>query len=189
MKNKSKTFSICLFFLFIIVILGFTLFKCFKENQRIKQALPFLLPGEPIDYFKLASVDKADADLKTLPPDKTGLIFIFSRPCTLCNQNIDYWNKLTKILKKNGISFYGIIIDNYNEAFNFKEQKEIHFPLFVPYDPIEFTKRFRLKLKMSQTILFAENTVKYVSIGELDGEDLKNFILRARSLTALTEKK
>jgi len=189
MKNKSKTFTICLFFLFIVIVLGFISFKYYKENQRIKQALPFLLPGEPIDYFQLASVDDAGADLETLPPGKTGLIFVFARPCTPCNQNIDYWNKLTKILKKNGLSFYGVIIDHHNEAFNFKEQKELNFPLFVPYEPAEFTKRFRLKLKMSQTILFADNTVKYVSIGELDGEDLKNFILRARALTARAEKK
>ena len=68
--------------------MGFVLYKCYINNLKLKLAIPHLLVGEKVRYFKLIGVDSKVSnkiDLSVLNTNKISIIFIsdtfFLRSC------------------------------------------------------------------------------------------------------------
>jgi hypothetical protein len=183
MKIKFKTFGLVLIFLTVIIFLAFSLIKCIKANNVLKNALPYLLVGEKIDYFDVISVDDQSTETGEtyLSDDKPSLILIFSRPCTPCDKNIIYWKKFSSILS-DSVLIYGIILKDLSEAINFSKNARLNFPLYVPKELNKFIKKFRLKFKDSQTIVCVGKEIKYLKLGNISGEDAVKIIKFTRSL-------
>ena len=170
--------------LFILIVFGFVLFKSTQSNQRLKNALPFLTVGEKVPDLKLIDITTENAE--EISPDTSGtsIFIIFPRPCTICAKNIDFWNKMSSFFK-NKIRFYAIVPGSMNDAFNFWKsggEKSLKFPVYVPNDLESFLKEFRLRLKLSQTILIAGGEIKRILMGQLDGDSAKTFIRHTKEL-------
>lgn len=178
--EKSK-FVYNLVLVGIIILAGFAIFRLYQINEKNKQELPYLLKGENIECFDLIDEDASQVDTSVFSSGRPALIFIFSRPCSPCDKNIVYWRKMREILEDR-IDFYGIILGDATEAFNFSEKAKLNFKLYVPVQLNEFIQKMRLKLNFSQTILYARNEVKYLKLGKLEGEEAVNIINMAKEL-------
>ncbi len=176
MDIKNRTFKLILVFLAIIIFLSFSLFKCLKENTALKEALPYLLPGEKINSLDLINVAEPAVTKKDLAASRLSLIFIIPRSsCITCDKNMVYWKKYAALFADT-ISIYGIVLTNISEAANFSLDAKLNFPLFTPENLSAFTKKFRLKYNYPQTIICKGNEIKYLQFGDLDGEMAKKII-------------
>ena len=173
--SKVKYFGI-LTLLSWSILSAYLVFRLVQENQKIKNELPYFMPGERINYFDLISVDNNSVDASVLRNSKKpSLIFIFTTPCSPCNKNIVFWNKLADIVKDK-VSIYGIILDDVSQAYSFSESSKSYFGIYVPKRIDEFKNNMRLKLNIEQTILCEANKVKFAYIGTLDINELSKFL-------------
>jgi hypothetical protein len=172
---KNKTLIIVLTIGGILILAGFAVFKLYTLNQEAKANLPYLLIGEKIEYFDLLDENAGPINVSAFDGDRPALIFIFSRPCSPCNKNIVYWRKMVEILKDE-VNFYGIILDNPTQAFNFSDEAQLNFKIYVPRDLDKFILKQRIKLNYSQTILYSGNKVRYLKLGPLEGDEAVNII-------------
>ncbi len=108
------------------------------------------------------------------------MIFIFSRPCSPCNKNIPYWEKISQLLNDQ-VSIYGIIPGDLTEAYNFADKAKLNFKIYVPEDIKKFAEHFRVKSNEARTILY-DGKVRLIKLGDLDGEAAVSIIKLARSL-------
>lgn len=183
MKNQKKN-KTTLFFLALTALLilsGYTIFKLSAINSRHKAALPYLLNGESIQYFKLVNHRAEITGKSALNGDKPSLIFIFSRPCSPCNKNIVYWKKMAKLLQDKA-DIYGIILDDAGKAFGFAEEAKLNFNIYIPQDTGAFTDAMRLRMNLSQTIIYFRGGVRKLKMGDLNGKEAAVIIKTVRSL-------
>jgi thiol-disulfide isomerase/thioredoxin len=178
---KNKTFVIALIVVGVSILFGFTVFKLYRLNQETKANLPYLLIGEKINYFDLLAKDAKQISVSAFKSDRPVMIFIFSRPCSPCDKNIVYWKKMAEILQ-DSVDFYGVVLGNATEAFNFAEEARLNLEVYVPVDLYTFILNQRIKLNFSQTILYARNEVKFLKLGVLEGEEAVNLINMAKKL-------
>ncbi|MCU0289786.1 MAG: redoxin domain-containing protein [Acidobacteria bacterium] len=181
MREEKKTFRIVLVVLGVLILTGFAFFKLYQVNEKNKQSLPYLTLGESIETFDLLDENATQIKASTFKADRPALIFIFSRPCSPCEKNLVYWRKMREVLK-DSVDFYGIILGDPTTAFNSMENTKLDFKLFIPADLDKFIQIMRIKLNLSQTILYAQNQVKYLKLGNLEGEDAVNIINMAKTL-------
>jgi len=182
MDIKNKTFGLILVFLAIIIFLSFSLFRCIKANIVLKEALPYLLPGEKVNSLDLIDVAEPAVIKKDLTASRLSLIFIIPRSsCITCDKNMVYWKKYAALFTDT-ISIYGIVLTNISEAANFSLDAKLNFPLFTPENLSAFTMKFRIKFNYPQTIIFKGNEIRYLQFGDLDGEMAKNIIKIIKNL-------
>jgi hypothetical protein len=174
-KKKRTVYSpLNMVLLAIIIVLGFALFKSLNINRLLRGSLPYLTPGETIEYFHLSGMDARTIDDSVLKQDKPSLVFIFSRPCSPCNKNIVYWKKMAEILKDK-VTIYGVILGNVTDAYNFSENTKLNFNIYVPENIDAFIQKLRIKMNLPQTIVF-HKTVRLVKLGTMEGEDAVSII-------------
>ncbi len=181
-KKKNRNFVTFLVVVGILIVSGAGFFKLYRANQQNKAAIPYLLKGEAIGYFDLIGDDAHTLDRTALKSKKPSLIFIFSKPCSPCNKNITYWKKISSILKDK-VTVYGIVLGNESEAFNFSEQAKLNFKVFIPRDLKAFTSNLRIKLNFAQTIVYHDNRVVHLQLGDLNGDTASGIIRTARELS------
>ncbi|MCP4221443.1 MAG: hypothetical protein GY765_42855, partial [bacterium] len=165
----------------ISILSGFGLFKLHSKGMEYKSAIPYLLHGEAIDYFDLLGEDSQSADHKTLQSELPSLIFIFDRPCSPCNKNLAYWKRIAGLLEGK-VNVYGIVLGNMQDAFNFSETSKLNFGVFVPKNVQQFVESMRIKINLPQTIIYHNNKVQYIKLGNLNGEEATDIIKTSRTL-------
>lgn len=183
-RPMSKQISLSITVIIIICILAigtFVSFKYYERGEKIKEQIPFLIEGESINYFDLEGMDASSVDAVSLRNGKKlKLFFIFSRPCSVCNKNILYWNKMAELLQ-NKADCYGIVLDNLTEAYNLKEKANLKFDVYVPKDVDRFIKQMKLHLNYPQTIVYT-GKVEFTGLGPLRPEDATRIINMAKAL-------
>jgi hypothetical protein len=178
---KVKAVNYVLIMLAILILFGFTVFKLVRVNEQTKAKIPYLVTGERIEYFNLIGEDAAQIDASVFRSDRPALIFIFSRPCNPCQKNFKYWEKMKEILGDR-VDFYGIILEGTALAFEFSKKANLNFKIYIPEDVDRFIQAMRIKLNLAQTILYTKNGVKYLKLGDLEGEESVNIINMAKKL-------
>ena len=58
----------------------------------------------------------------------------------------------------------------------------MNFKLYVPDNPDLFQKKMRIQYSYAQTILYHEDEVKMIKLGDLEGNDFTNMLKEARKL-------
>jgi hypothetical protein len=179
---KVKIFNFIIIILTIVIIFGFFAFKIYKNNLRIRESLPYVSVGEKIKKLEIVGINNKKFDESLLKKSKKPiLILIFSRPCSPCDKNIIFWNKISDLLSDKVLAI-GIIIGELTSALDLSEKVKLNFNLYVPKDIDDFVKSFRLKLFYSQTIVYLK-TVKIVKIGELSNKDATELIIAIKELS------
>ncbi|HLP48116.1 MAG TPA: hypothetical protein VK469_19390, partial [Candidatus Kapabacteria bacterium] len=173
------SFLLTLIIITISVISGFGFYKFYQVNKKLRAAIPYLFPGEKIEYFDILGQDAKIKNLSDLNSNRTSLIFIFSRPCSPCNKNIVYWKKIASILGDK-VKAYGIVLGKINETFELTEKTTLDFDVYVPENLPKFIEMFRLKLNFPQTLIYQDHKVIYQKLGELEGEDAAVIIKKAQ---------
>lgn len=180
-KSKDRTFSLVLVIIGLTLISGFGFFKFYQVNQELRAAMPYLMPGQAIEYFDILGQDAQSRNVSILEGDKPALLFVFSRPCSPCNNNIIYWKKIAALLK-NKVKVYGIVLGKIDETFELTEKAKPGFDVYVPEDLETFIKSMKLQLNFPQTIIYRNNRVVYQKMGDLTGPDAASIIKKAKSL-------
>ena len=178
---KSKTLTAVLIVTAVLILFGYTLYKQNRINEQTRANLPYLTAGERIEYFDLLDQDANQIDSSVFSSRRPHFLFIFSRPCSPCDDNIKYWRKMREILKDR-VDFYGIILGDATTAFNFSEEVGLNFKLYIPVDLDKFIQAMRIKLSYSQTIIYAQDEVKHLKLGKLEGEEAVKIINMAKDL-------
>lgn len=181
MRNKCNWITCLLVIISILIIAGFSIFKLVQTNNKLRKSIPYLQIGEKINNFDLLDKDARKINSSELHKDnQLSLIFIFSRPCTKCNKNVIYWQRLSRLVSGKA-NTYGIVMDNPGTAFAFEESANLDFKIYVPENIQGFQERMRIKLNFSQTILY-KNGVRYMKLGDLDPDNAKQIIKIVREL-------
>ena len=141
-----------LFVLALLIFSGFINYKLFKLTRHYKNALPYFLVGETIDYLDLQSTEENSPDLKELPENKVSIIYIFSQPCTPCDKNLIYLKKFARLLDKS-VAVRGGVVGSLSEGHKFTRNAKLDFRIFVPVELEKFIDEFRLKFKHSQFLV------------------------------------
>lgn len=181
---KKINLSCILTIIGISIIFGFVLFKYNQRLQQITNSIPYIVPGDSIEYFELTGMDTSKLSASDLSIEQPVLIFIFSRPCSPCNKNIPYWKKIAKILNSR-ITTYGIVLSGLTEAYNFSEKAKLTFPVYVPNDIKQFIKKMKIKFNLPQTILYHKDKVYLTKLGKLDGDDTVDIINTAKKIAGV----
>lgn len=179
---KNKTLILILTLTGLLILSGYTVFRLYQVNERNRAALPYLVNGESITYFNLVDDNAQSSDRSILDDSRPTLIFIFSRPCSPCNKNIVYWKKMAKLLKDKA-NIYGIVLNDASKAFSFSEEAKLNFKIFIPQDLDTFIQTMRLKMNLSQTIIYHNGGVRKLKLGELDGKEAIQFIDAVRKMS------
>lgn len=180
MKNKTLIFILVLTGL--LILSGYAIFRLYSINEQNKASLPYLVAGESINYFNLLDDNAQTVDLSVLNDTRPSLVFIFSRPCSPCNKNIVYWKKMAKLLHGE-VNVYGIILSDASKAFSFAEEVNLNFKLYIPENLTAFIDAMRLRMNLSQTILYHRGGVQRVKMGELNGKEATEFIKAVRNVS------
>lgn len=178
---NGKAVNYMLIILAIVTLFGFALFKLYQLNEQTKAQLPYLITGERIEYFDLIGEDALRINTSVFLNDRPAMIFIFSRPCNPCQKNFQYWRKMKEILGDR-VDFYVIIMESASSAFDFSEKTNLNFKIYVPEDVNRFIQSMRIKLNLAQTILYTKNEVKYLKLGDLEGNESVNIINMAKEM-------
>jgi peroxiredoxin len=176
---KNRTAWLITLLTVLLFISSVTIIILIRQARAIKTHLPYLTPGEKITYFDLTGMHSEVVSRSHLDSAKASLIFVFKQPCSHCNGNILYWNRIARILK-GSIDIYGVIPGGPAQMFELADKARLHFKLFVPDDPAQLKKAIRYKLNMAQTILVVDGKVDSVIIGELDGDSFTGVLQKAK---------
>ncbi|MCP4214785.1 MAG: redoxin domain-containing protein [bacterium] len=160
-----------------LMVSGLFNIKLFKENQDLKKALPYLFKSESVEYFDLIDTSGANITLSDLE-SQNALVLIFSQPCNICNKNIDLWNKIASLVKGQ-CEVYGIIPGD--AGYSTDIEKKVKFKLYYPADRKQFSDVFRLRMNLPQTIIYSQNKVIYIKLGELTGTDFTEIVRALRN--------
>ena len=166
----------------LLIVSIFLNIKLFKENKFLKDSLPFLIAGEKISYFKLIDMDAKSIDVNELNSSQIALIFIINESCIDCSGNLPLFNKMSRILTKDGIKVFGIIPDTPSKMVNFSENNKLDFKLYVPEDLAKFKKELRLKTTTDQIIFYYKEKVILNFSGRLDGNSYTGILRKAKQL-------
>jgi len=171
-EDYRSTIIILLGVLFILSV--YIVYMYNRENKQLRDSLPYFLKGEKIEYFKLVDMEAKEIDHLSLGNSPVSIIFIMSRPCSPCDKNVIFFKKIAQVLE-NRVNFYGIVLDKPAEAMNFAEQAKPNFNVYVPDQLETFLTKMRLKLNLSQVIVYTDK-VELVRLGELSGQDVTQII-------------
>jgi len=154
----------------LLIFSGFTNYKLFKLNRQYRNALPYFLVGETIDYLELISANERYPDLNGLPQGDLSLIYIFPRiSCLACDKNIVYLQKLYNILG-DSVSMKGIALADLSEAYELSHKKDFRFPVYIPKDKNRFVEKFRIKINAPQILICIGSKVRYRRLGDLNSQ-------------------
>lgn len=162
----------------LIIILSYSLFLNYQYNKQknfYKQSVPYLLPGEKITYFDLVGLDGDNIDASILEQEKPSLIIIFKQPCSSCNENIQLWRRLGKLVT-NRVNVYGIILNDDVDPVEFSKKTRLSFGLYQPFEKEKFVENWRVKLKYAQTIIYHQGRVIDVKLGDLSSDEFTEII-------------
>jgi hypothetical protein len=179
MKNRSGL--LITFLTVLLFIASITIIVLVRQTRAIKTHLPYLTPGESITYFDLIGMHSELVSLGQLNSVKASLIFVFKQPCSHCNGNILYWNRIARILKGT-IDIYGIIPGGPAQMFELEDKARLYFKLYVPDDPSHFKRAIRYKLNLTQTIIYEDRKVDSVFLGELDGDSYTRILRKVKRI-------
>jgi len=186
LKKSIKTLLFVLMVLFLA-----SLFIIHKQHTKIsflKGNLPYLLPGEKIDYFDVLNTKDERLGLSNIDNNAT-LLFIFERPCTRCNKNIKVWQKIAQIVKrKNNVNVYGIVLGDPKDMFNLAGMMKLNFDLCSAVDQTKLIDSLRIRLNLPQTVLLKNGKVSSVLIGELTGDNYTKILKKVMMPTKNNKK-
>ena len=168
---KKTMFILCLISILVIFILSYIIIKQNKSLLELKNSIPHMVIGETIDYFDLVCENGITINATVFNQKqkyKYSVIFILSRPCAPCNKNLPFWKKISSI--KN-VDAYGIMINSKSEMINFSKSMKLNFNLFCPINTKRFRKAFKIKNKLSHTLLIKSRSVLFAKVGELSAND------------------
>ncbi len=166
----------------VIIFLLYALFKCVNTNKALKEAIPYLMIGETLGSPGLLSANERYPDLKEFPTDKPSLFYIFPRVnCTPCDKSIIFLKKFSKILG-DSVSVSGVVLGKMSEAYDLSQKAKLEFPVYVPEDIGQFIAKFRIKLNLSQTIIFSGNETRYIWLGDIKSGNFEEIIKLLRGL-------
>jgi len=164
---KNRTFILAIVALIVVALY---IYKITNENIRLREAIPYLLIGEIIDYFDLKRADGVNVDSTYLntTDDRLKVIFIFESPCSACNKNLTFWKRMVSQGKREkDIDVFGIIMGSSEELMNAANLNFANFDLYCPIDIEQFKKSLHLKINLPQTILYKNKQVIYIKLGML----------------------
>lgn len=140
------------------------------EIESLKYTQIFLAPGQKIRYFDLIGTDNRQINASHLNKNRLNLIFLFKQPCAPCNPNLSLWRRIAKILPEK-VNIYGIWLGRYSDMFELQQDLNLGFTLYSPIDIKRFKDEFKISYNYAQTILYMNNAVSMVRLGNLEGYD------------------
>ena len=175
----KKIYVLLLTSCFLLTLSLFFNFVLYKKNQLLKSALPYLVPGEKINYFDLIGEDREKIN-ESILKNKISLLFIYKLPCLACNKNSLLWRRIAKIAGKE-INIFGIALIDFNELVEFAESSRLNYKLYAPENIDLFRKKMRVKLNTPQTILYY-NKVQYVLPGTITGDAYTHILRKLKQI-------
>ena len=181
MSKKHILIIFIVSILSLTLYLGISLWRCMQTNRELAKNSPYIMSNEPINYFNLTGVDESRTTINDLNGDEQSLIFIFSRPCTPCNKNLIFWNKIAQIIGEK-TNIYGIILNDLTEAYNFSQKAKLKFNVYVPDDLDKFKESWKIVSNQSKTILIRNKRPVSIILGHLNAEDTSLLIRKIREI-------
>ncbi len=181
-KLKKGIFILAILLAMVVVTEAAIILFQQKRIDILENAIPYLIPGEEPANFDLIGMDNQTVSAERLEKNDLSVIFVFERPCNACNKNINYWKKFSGLLKSAPkVEVFGVVLDNYEDAFNFAQRAGLDFNLYVPRDPRVFVDAFKVRLNLAQTIILEGKKVVAVKVGNLQGRELKELMETVRN--------
>jgi peroxiredoxin len=150
-----------------------------NANRGLAEEIPYITTHQEVEYFELTGVDESRVTLDELKKRDRALAFVFSRPCSPCNKNLVFWNKMAQILGDQ-VKIYGIVLDDLTKAYNFSQKAKLSFDIYVPDEVEMFVKSWKIKSNQPLTILVRNGKPALVVLGLLEAKDSGEFIKRIR---------
>ena len=121
-------------------------------------------------------------DIDELNNETTSLIFIINESCFNCDGNLPLFNKMSRILAKDGVRIFGIVPDELSTMINHSENRKLDFKLYAPKDLKKFKKEFRLKKPDDQIMIHHRGKVIAHVSGRLDGHSYTGILRKVKQL-------
>ncbi len=177
MKNQAYLILI----VSLLLVFSGIIFNLARQNKILKSQLTSLALGQSIDYFDLVDMNETVIDKSVLNREKGSLIFIFSRPCSICNANTIFWNRMAEI-SKDDVEVFGIVLDDFPQVLALSKNKKINFNLFVPANIERFIGEFRVYSNQAHSILYYNGKVESIAVGELSGESYTEMMRKVKRI-------
>ncbi len=173
MKRRALDYFIALTALLVLLVLSWFLISKNKRKDSKKEPLEntqFLTATYDAPPIKALAISGKPEIIDFSQTDKKKLLFIWHPSCSLCEENITFWNRFSHQLKDK-VQIIGILTCGLEEAQLFERTKGINFPLYIPTDRQGFITNYKV-LNFSQTILIDERgKIQNMKAGRLDRDD------------------
>jgi peroxiredoxin len=150
-----------------------------NANRGLAEEIPYITTHQEVEYFDLTGVDESRVTLDELKKQDRALAYVFSRPCSPCNKNLVFWNKMAQILGKQ-VKIYGVVLGDLTEAYNFSQNAKLFFDIYVPDEVEMFVNAWKIRSNQPLTILLRNGKPALVVLGLLEAKDSGEFIKRVR---------
>jgi len=171
--KKRSGYLVPVLILFLVLMLVFMMFNQKKQIDRLKAGNVFLSVGDDLKQLEL--VDIANNQKTHKLNDGVSILFVFEKPCSPCNKNINFWNKIAILLREK-VQTYGIIEEDFSNARETKLQNRVVFPLYAPVDVDEFRKVIPTSINLPQTVVVMNGKVSNLYVGQLSPESVKDIM-------------
>lgn len=178
MKEKKLTSKLLLptLMMFLVVTLSIVLLNQKKEIGRLKMSNVFLAVGDELKQLDLTDISNNQMTHRL--NNGVSILFVFEKPCSPCNKNINYWNKIAILLRKSAQS-YGIIEDDFENAKELKMHNRVIFPLYTPVNAEEFRRILPTSINLPQTVVVRDGKISNLYVGQLDADLVKEIVQKA----------
>jgi peroxiredoxin len=180
-KDVNRLYWFVALLFSIILVLGGIVFHLIKQKRMLENQLTSLAIGQSIDYFDVVNVKEEVMDASLINNGRSSLIFIFSRPCSPCNANIIFWNRMARICEGKA-NVFGIVIDDLEQVSQLSENKKVGFDLYVPAKIETFINKNRIDSNQAQTVLYKDGEIDSIVVGELDGDSYTQLMRKLKKL-------
>lgn len=129
-------------FIAIIVVMGIEILYLYKQNRELraiienpKEHLGMLEEEQTVPQF--TSVDNFNDTLEISygPGSPYTMLFWLSPDCSVCKDNLIFWNRLFDEYQNEHIRYIGMCSASRQETLEYASEFGIHFPIVCPDDP------------------------------------------------------
>lgn len=129
-------------FIAIIVVMGIEILYLFKQNRELraiienpKEHLGMLEEEQTVPPFTSVDIFNDTITVSFGPDQPFTMLFWLSSECSVCKDNLPFWNRLFEERTSEHIRYLGMCADSRQAALEYASEYGILFPVVCPDDP------------------------------------------------------
>lgn len=166
----------------IVIAMGIEIAYLMYQNQRLKSIIQdprkyfkTLSEDEVVPSFTALDIDGNDVTIRYSPDAPYTILFWFAPTCSSCEENINFWNQISREYGSDRLRYLGMCTGSPEEAREFADEYGLEFSVICASDPF-IVNTYKGNLTPQTVLISSEGSVAGVWPGVLT-DDQKDMIV------------